>query len=95
MGLSIVLLAAGQGKRMKTTKPKPLVELADKPLIQYSIDASNNSNVEDKIKAYLSCHERDRVPDQDQLFHKNINFLLRTNPGSGFNTVFQILTCQR
>jgi len=22
----------------------------------------------DKIKAYLNCHERDRVPDQDKLF---------------------------
>ena len=41
MGLSIVLLAAGQGKRMKTTKPKPLVELADKPLIQYSLDTKD------------------------------------------------------
>jgi len=35
---------------------------------------TNNSNVEEKIKAYLNCHERDRVPDQDKLFHKNINF---------------------
>ena len=40
MGLSIVLLAAGQGKRMKSTKPKPLVELADKALIQYSLDTA-------------------------------------------------------
>ena len=28
----------------------------------------------DKIKAYLNCHERDHVPDQDKLFHKNVNF---------------------
>jgi len=35
---------------------------------------TNNSNTEEKIKAYLSCHERDRVPDQDKLFHKNMNF---------------------
>ena len=40
MGLSIVLLAAGEGKRMKTDKPKPLVHLADHPLIQYSLDTA-------------------------------------------------------
>ena len=40
MGLSIVLLAAGEGKRMKTDKPKPLVTLADQPMIQYSIDTA-------------------------------------------------------
>ena len=40
MGLSIVLLAAGEGKRMKTDKPKPLVSLADHPLIQYSLDTA-------------------------------------------------------
>ena len=40
MGLSIVLLAAGEGKRMKTDKPKPLVNLANHPLVQYSLDLS-------------------------------------------------------
>ncbi|GIR17403.1 MAG: hypothetical protein CM15mP31_1510 [Gammaproteobacteria bacterium] len=40
MGLSIVLLAAGEGKRMKTDKPKPLVSLANHPLIQYSLDTA-------------------------------------------------------
>lgn len=28
----------------------------------------------DKTKSYLECHERDRVPDQDRLFGKNVNF---------------------
>ena len=44
MGLSIVLLAAGEGKRMKTEKPKPLVHLADHPLIQYSLDTAKPSS---------------------------------------------------
>lgn len=35
---------------------------------------TDTSNTEEKIKAYLNCHERDRVPDQDKLFHKNVNF---------------------
>ena len=33
-----------------------------------------NSTPLDKVKAYLSCHERDRVPDQDFLFGKSSKF---------------------
>ena len=63
MGLSIVLLAAGEGKRMKTEKPKPLVHLADHPLIQYSLDTAKALNPErivlvtgykkDEVKKYV------------------------------------------
>ena len=35
---------------------------------------SNSSTVSEKIAAYLKCHERDSVPDQDKIFHKNIKF---------------------
>ncbi len=35
---------------------------------------NKNSTVNEKIKAYLSCHERDWVPDQEQIFTKKINF---------------------
>ena len=38
-----------------------------------SLVDSNSSPLE-KVKAYLSCHERDRVPDQDKLFDKKSNF---------------------
>jgi bifunctional UDP-N-acetylglucosamine pyrophosphorylase/glucosamine-1-phosphate N-acetyltransferase len=40
MGLSIVILAAGEGRRMKTDKPKPLVSLADLPLVQYPLNTA-------------------------------------------------------
>jgi len=33
-----------------------------------------NSSLNDKIHAYLSCHERDHVPEQDNIFGKNIKF---------------------
>tara|TARA_Y100001936_G_C16093927_1_gene689652 strand:- start:7769 stop:8986 length:1218 start_codon:yes stop_codon:yes gene_type:complete len=32
------------------------------------------SNPNEKIIAYLNCHERDNVPDQKEIFHKSINF---------------------
>jgi len=34
---------------------------------------SNSSPIE-KIQSYLSCHERDFVPDQEKIFGKNISF---------------------
>ena len=35
---------------------------------------SDNSTPLEKIKAYLECHERDRVSDQDDIFTKKCNF---------------------
>ena len=40
MGLSIILLAAGEGKRMKTDLPKPLIKLGDIPMVQHSLNTS-------------------------------------------------------
>ena len=34
----------------------------------------SNSSPLDKIKAYLSCHERDWVPDQEKIFNQKTNF---------------------
>jgi len=35
---------------------------------------SDSSNPLDKVVAYLQCHERDRVPDQDKIFNHKSNF---------------------
>jgi len=34
----------------------------------------SNSTPKEKIQAYLSCHERDYVPEQDRIFEKKIEF---------------------
>lgn len=39
MNLSVVILAAGKGKRMRSLKPKVLHEVLGKPVIQYVIEA--------------------------------------------------------
>jgi len=35
---------------------------------------NDNSTPLEKVKSYISCHERDWVPDQEKLFAKNSNF---------------------
>ncbi len=35
---------------------------------------NNDSTPLDKVKAYLECHERDRVPDQEKLFDRKSQF---------------------
>ena len=69
MGLSIVLLAAGEGKRMKTDKPKPLVHLADHPLIQYSLDTAKSLNPERIV--LVTGHKKDEVK----------KYVISNNPG--------------
>ena len=89
MGLSIVLLAAGEGKRMKTDKPKPLVSLANHPLIQYSLDTAKELKPErlilvtgykkDEVKKYVIS----KKADIDLFSH--ISELKRWNISDTFN----------
>jgi bifunctional UDP-N-acetylglucosamine pyrophosphorylase / glucosamine-1-phosphate N-acetyltransferase len=42
--MKAIILAAGQGTRMKSSKPKVLHEIFKKPMIQYVIDAAQTAN---------------------------------------------------
>ena len=44
---------------------------------------NNNSTPQEKIVTYLSCHERDRVPDQEFLFGRKSNF--------SWNSIYELL----
>lgn len=62
LSLAIVILAAGQGKRMKNPDiPKVLAELSNKPLISYVIDVSNKLSPE-KIIAIIG-HKKEVVEE--------------------------------
>jgi len=42
MGLSVIILAAGQGTRMRSSLPKVLHRIAGKPLVQHVIDRARD-----------------------------------------------------
>ena len=44
---------------------------------------SDNSTPLEKVKIYLQCHERDRVPDQENIFNQKSNFF--------WDSIYQIL----
>ncbi len=46
MNKSAVILAGGEGKRMKSDKPKPMIELLGKPMLGWVIDSVRKAGVE-------------------------------------------------
>ena len=52
MKLSVVILAAGQGKRMKSTLPKVLHPLAGRPLLKHVIDVAQSLQPGDVMVVY-------------------------------------------
>jgi len=52
MALGVVILAAGQGTRMRSSLPKVLHTLADRPLLQHVIDTARTLNPEKIVVIY-------------------------------------------
>ncbi|MDD6729932.1 MAG: bifunctional UDP-N-acetylglucosamine diphosphorylase/glucosamine-1-phosphate N-acetyltransferase GlmU [Eggerthellaceae bacterium] len=49
MGLQAIILAAGEGTRMKSAKPKVLHEVLGKPMVRWVVDAAHEAGVEDVV----------------------------------------------
>lgn len=71
--LNIVILAAGQGTRMKSSLPKVLHPLAGLPLVQHVINASKKLNPEEINVVY--GHGGEQV--QQQINDSDINWVLQ------------------
>ena len=71
MSLSVVILAAGQGTRMRSDLPKVLHPLADKPLLQHVIETAQSLDGADIHVVY--GHGGDRVPET--LGHMNVDWI--------------------
>ncbi|WP_286234159.1 bifunctional UDP-N-acetylglucosamine diphosphorylase/glucosamine-1-phosphate N-acetyltransferase GlmU [Thalassotalea sediminis] len=52
MSLSVVILAAGKGTRMKSSLPKVLHAIADKPMVEHVIDAARCVNADNIYMVY-------------------------------------------
>ena len=73
MSLSIVILAAGKGKRMFSEKPKVLHNLAGKPMLQYVIDIAKKLKAE-SINVIVG-HKAESV--EKTLSKEKVNWILQ------------------
>jgi bifunctional UDP-N-acetylglucosamine pyrophosphorylase/glucosamine-1-phosphate N-acetyltransferase len=83
MSISVVILAAGQGTRMKSTKPKVLHEISGKPMLFHAIDAAKE--VSDDITVVL-YHKADMIQEQIEAEYDGIGFHIQDAinfPGTG------------
>ena len=83
MSISVVILAAGQGTRMKSTKPKVLHEISGKPMLFHAIDAAKE--VSDDITVLL-YHKADMIQEQIEAKYNGIGFHIQDAinfPGTG------------
>ena len=83
MSISIVILAAGKGSRMKSTTPKILHTISGKSMLSHAIDAGQK--VSDDITVVL-YHQAQRVQEAIEAEYSNINFVMqdaKNFPGTG------------
>ncbi len=84
MPLSIVILAAGKGSRMKSNKPKVIHDVAGKPMLQHVVDTSKFLNPDQII--IVIGHESEQVNDVMQ--GQNLIFVEQTEQlGTGHAVV--------
>lgn len=71
--LKAIILAAGEGTRMKSKKPKVLHEIFQKPMIEYVISTAKNSGAEEIC--VVVGHQAEKVIESTG--NKNISFVLQ------------------
>jgi bifunctional UDP-N-acetylglucosamine pyrophosphorylase / glucosamine-1-phosphate N-acetyltransferase len=87
MHLSVVILAAGQGKRMNSDLPKVLQPLAGQPLLQHVIGAARGVNPEHVYVVY--GHGGAQV--QAALAHENVEWILQAEQLGTGHAVMQAM----
>ncbi|HIO96134.1 MAG TPA: bifunctional UDP-N-acetylglucosamine diphosphorylase/glucosamine-1-phosphate N-acetyltransferase GlmU [Campylobacterales bacterium] len=83
MSISIVVLAAGKGSRMKSGTPKVLHEISGKAMIFHTLDVAQK--ISDDITVVLS-YQAQRIQEAIEKEYKNIHFHkqdTQTFPGTG------------
>jgi len=83
MSISIVILAAGKGSRMKSSTPKVLHAISGKPMLFHILDAAQKLSDDITVVLY---HQAKRVQKSIEENYSNINFHLQDAkqfPGTG------------
>ena len=87
MQLSVVILAAGQGKRMKSDLPKVLQPLAGRPLLKHVIDVAHSLQPAEVFVVYGHGGERVRETLKDE----NVTWVLQAEQLGTGHAVLQAL----
>ena len=77
MSISVIILAAGQGTRMKSTTPKVLHEISGKSMLFHAIDAAQA--LSDDITVIL-YHQAQRIQEEIEAHYEGITFHLQDAP---------------
>ncbi len=83
MSISIVILAAGQGTRMKSTTPKVLHTISGKPMLFHAIDAAKTLSDDIVVVLY---HQAERIQAEIEAHYEGIRFHMQDAqqfPGTG------------
>lgn len=83
MSISVVILAAGQGTRMKSSTPKVLHEISGKSMLFHAIDAAKALSDDITVVLY---HQAERIQNEIERHYENIHFHMQDAqkyPGTG------------
>ena len=83
MSISVVILAAGQGTRMKSTTPKVLHEISGKSMLFHAIDAAKHLSDDITVVLY---HQAERIQTEIEKNYTGIHFHMQDAekyPGTG------------
>ncbi len=81
--ISVIILAAGQGTRMKSITPKVLHEISGKPMLFHAIDAAKEVSNDITVVLY---HQAERIQKEIAAVYEHIHFHLQDAaqfPGTG------------
>ncbi len=80
LSIGAVVLAAGEGKRLKLDTPKPLAPCLDKKLIDFPLSELKNFFSRNKLKGNITVvigHQRELVKSYVEKSHCEINFAIQ------------------
>ncbi|MDM5271157.1 bifunctional UDP-N-acetylglucosamine diphosphorylase/glucosamine-1-phosphate N-acetyltransferase GlmU [Sulfurovum sp. zt1-1] len=83
MSISVVILAAGQGTRMKSLTPKVLHTISGKPMLFHAIDAAQEISTDITVVLY---HQEERIREEIEAAYDGIQFHIQDVeqfPGTG------------